>query len=379
MITRRELLQRSTAAGLALSGLALWPPRAAAGPLPPPQPGIATPMQAKLEFAAFDLRASGPEDIRDLLRSWTKVTDETLGSADRSHLSITVGLGPSLFDGQASLADRRPMPLVHLPAFRGDELDPARCGGDLCVQACADDHAVARDAIARFAAVGNGLVAERWRQTGFGRAAKTMRRAATPRNLLGFKDGTDNIDGADPRSMARHVWTRGPDWMAGGSYLVARRIRMRLRQWADLPVGHQERIVGRRKMSGAPLGGKRERDIPKLSLRRGDGTQVIPAHAHIRLAAPSMNGGIRVLRRGYGYDDGERADGERDAGLFFISFQRDPAQFVALQRMLTTRRDALLEYVVHESSAVFACPPAARAGGFIGDGLFQAVATRGVA
>jgi deferrochelatase/peroxidase EfeB len=125
---------------------------------------------------------------------------------------------------------------------------------------------------------------------------------------------------------------------------------------------HQERAVGRHKLTGAPLGARHEHDPVKLA--------AIPADAHIRLASPKTNNGIRILRRGYSYFDGaDPATGQIDAGLFFISFQRDPSQFVTLQRRLGVD-DALAKHLSHTSSAIFACPPGVRRGGFIAERLF---------
>jgi deferrochelatase/peroxidase EfeB len=100
-----------------------------------------------------------------------------------------------------------------------------------------------------------------------------------------------------------------------------------------------------------------------------DGALAIPSDAHVRLAAASNNGGVRILRRGYNYaDDIDPATGQRDEGLIFISYQRDPRQFVRLQRRLAGH-DALTKHILHVGSAIFACPPAAGPGGFVGDAL----------
>jgi deferrochelatase/peroxidase EfeB len=287
-----------------------------------------------------------------------------------TRLTATVGFGPSLFDERLGLTDQRPPVLMQLPQFTGDRLEGARSGGDIGVQVCADDADAARALIDAFTGAGAGVLSKRWQQEGFVRMSRTTASAQTPRNLMGFRDGTANIQPDDMRELGRFVWAAGPGWMAGGTYLVARRIRMRLHRWSGLPVMRQERVIGRRKAGGAPLGRRHEMDLPNLSARDPGGRLAIPAHAHIRLASPSASRDIRILRRSYSYDDGMTSSGQRDAGLFFISFQRDPSQFIALQRSLTQGNDALLEYVTHESSALFACPPSAGPGGFIGDGLF---------
>jgi deferrochelatase/peroxidase EfeB len=152
---------------------------------------------------------------------------------------------------------------------------------------------------------------------------------------------------------------------------VARRIRIRLESWDRSSTAHQEAVIGRCKDTGAPLGGRHERDTPDFVAHGEYGMPVIPMSAHIRVAAPETNHGVRILRRGYSYADGaDPATGEMDAGLFFICFVRDPArQFVALQGHLSTS-DALNDYTVHTASAVFAIPPGVAPGGFVAEGLF---------
>jgi deferrochelatase/peroxidase EfeB len=190
---------------------------------------------------------------------------------------------------------------------------------------------------------------------------------------MGFKDGTDNIRAEDGAAMNDYVWVQprdGPDWMVGGTYLVARRIRILFDVWDATTLEEQQHTIGREKLSGAPLGRANEYDQVNLAAMRPDGELTIPSNAHIRLANPVNNDGQRILRRGYSYTEAaEPGTGEIDAGLFFIAFQRDPQrQFVPLQRRLAAS-DALNRHTLHTSSAVFACPPGARAGGFIGQGL----------
>jgi deferrochelatase/peroxidase EfeB len=211
----------------------------------------------------------------------------------------------------------------------------------------------------------------RWSQLGFGRTATTSRSQDTPRNLMGMKDGTANIRAEDREAMDRFVWVgeEGPAWMRGGTYVVTRRIRMLLEIWDRASLEDQERTIGRRKYDGAPLGGEDEFDPLDLGAER-DGRPLIPVDAHVRLASARENGGARILRRGYSFTDGvDESLGELEAGLFFICFQRDPEkQFVAIQRRLGAT-DALNEYIKHVSSAVFAVPPGARRGGYVGETL----------
>jgi deferrochelatase/peroxidase EfeB len=149
--------------------------------------------------------------------------------------------------------------------------------------------------------------------------------------------------------------------MAGGSYLVARRIRMHIETWDRTSLREQEDIFGRSKGEGAPVGEQKERDKPVLARMKPD--------AHVRLAHPDSNRGARILRRGYSFTDGSDGLGRLEAGLFFIAFQSDPRKgFIPVQQSLAT--DALNEYIQHVGSGVYACPPGVREGGYWGDTLF---------
>jgi deferrochelatase/peroxidase EfeB len=286
-------------------------------------------------------------------------TGEALG-LPAADLTITVGFGPSLFDDRFGLAAKRPAALAPIPALPGDTLDPDRSGGDLGVQACADDPQVAFHAIRNFARLARGVAVLRWSQLGFGRTSSTSTAQDTPRNLLGFKDGTNNIKAENTDEMDRFVWVGAEGdqpWMRGGSYLVARRIRMLIESWDTDFLADQEAVFGRFKNSGAPLTGRHEFDPVDLDALE-DNKPVIPLDAHIRLASPHTNGGQKILRRGYSYTDGIDPDtGLLDAGLFFIAFQKDPRkQFVPLQRKLGSH-DALNEYIRHTGSGLYAVPP----------------------
>lgn len=191
---------------------------------------------------------------------------------------------------------------------------------------------------------------------------------------MGFKDGTDNIRAEDTQAMNDFVWVQdgdGPGWMTGGSYLIARRIRILFDVWDATTLEDQQRVIGREKLSGAPLGGEHEYDPVDLQGTAANGELLIPADAHIRLAGPRANEGQRILRRGYSYSESvEPGSGQIDAGLFFIAFQRSPSrQFIPLQRRLAAA-DALNRDTLHTSSAIFACPPGVKPGGFIGEELF---------
>jgi deferrochelatase/peroxidase EfeB len=370
------------------------------------QAGIVTPVQDRLHFASFDVVSSRRDEVADLLREWTAAaarltagrdagvigavagvpeappddTGEAIGLPP-TRLTLTVGFGAGLFRDASGrdrfgLADRMPAALRPLPHLPGDALRPEISGGDICVQACADDPQVAVHAIRNLARIGFGTVSARWSQLGFGRTSATSRSQDTARNLMGFKDGTRNLKAEDTAALREHLWVPpgdGPSWMEGGAYLVTRRIRMTVETWDRTSLAEQETIFGRTKGEGAPLGGTREFDEPDFGARGPDGELVIGEVAHVRLAHPDQNGGARMLRRGYNFVDGTDGLGRLDAGLFFISYQRDAhRQFVPVQRQLG-RSDILNEYIRHVSSGLFACPPGVRDGGdYWGRRLFEA-------
>jgi len=364
------------------------------------QAGVATPAQDYLSFAAFDLAGEAGEGLREILEQWTAAaasltagesyqpspqepsqppedTGEAIGLGP-AQLTITVGFGPSLFGSPGrdrfGLAHLKPPMLQPLPPFQGESLDPNSSGGDLCVQACANDPQVAFHAVHVFSRIASSAASLRWAQLGFGRTSSTSHAQVTPRNLMGFKDGTDNIRAEDTTDMNSYVWVQpadNPTWMTGGTYLIARRIKILFDVWDSTTLEDQQRTIGREKLTGAPLGSNSEFDPVELSATATDGELLIPANAHIRLASPHNNRGERILRRGYSYSEPvEPGSGQIDAGLFFIAFQRSPKrQFVPLQRRLAAS-DALNHHTLHTSSSMFACPPGVSPGGFIGDVLF---------
>ncbi|MPZ85726.1 MAG: deferrochelatase/peroxidase EfeB [Actinophytocola sp.] len=362
------------------------------------QAGIITPAQDRMHFVALDVRTTSRDELAQLLADWTdaaarmtrgleavengavggpragapKDTGEAL-DLPASALTVTIGFGPSLFDGRFGLASKKPAALRELPHFPGDDLDPARSGGDICIQACANDPQVAVHAIRNLVRIGFGKVVVRWSQLGFGRTSSTTRSQATPRNLFGFKDGTRNLKAEEPAELDEHVWVQpgdGPDWLVGGTYLVARRIRMHIEIWDRTPLFDQEDIIGRGKGEGAPLGQLKEFDEPDFTVGGEGGVPLIPPIAHIRLAAKESLGGVRILRRGYNFTDGTDGLGHLDAGLFFVAFMRDAhEQFVPMQQALSTK-DKMMEYVEHNGSGLFAVPPGVARGGYWGDTLF---------
>lgn len=369
------------------------------------QAGIVTPAQDRLHLAAFDVTTSSRAELVELLRVWTAAaaamtagrevgdsgatggpyaappedTGEALGLRP-ARLTVTFGFGPTLFADASGadrfgLAARRPAALAALPPFPADALDPARSGGDLCVQACADDPQVAVHAVRNLARLGFGAARVRWSQLGFGRTSSTSDAQRTPRNLFGFKDGTANLTAEEPGELDRFVWVQPGDdaaapWLAGGSYLVVRRIAMRVETWDRTSLAEQEAVIGRDKREGAPLSGGDEHAAPDFAAAGRTGP-LVPVDSHVALAHPSANGGSRILRRGYNYVDGTDRVGHLDAGLAFLAYTRDPGRHLVPMLASLARRDRLNEYVRHTSSAVFAVPPGvAGPGEHVGAALF---------
>jgi deferrochelatase/peroxidase EfeB len=369
------------------------------------QAGIVTPAQDRLYFVTLDMTSEERSDLISLLKDWTAAsrqmtqgndvgefgavsgspfappedTGEALGLPP-SGLTITVGFGRSLFvdaDGKArfGLDGKLPDRLKELPAFSGDDLDPALCDGDLAIQACANDPQVAVHAVRNLVRIAFGRASVRYSQMGFGRTSSTSTAQVTARNLLGFKDGTANIKVEEKKDVQDFVWVPkddGPDWLVGGSYLVTRKINMRIEIWDREPLEGQENIIGRAKGSGGPLSGGDEFDQLDFTQKDDRGDPVIDMRSHVRLAHPDFNKGAKLLRRGYNFVDGSNGLGQLSAGLFFMAYQRDPEkQFVQVQRSLAgSQNDLLNEYIVHVGSALFACPPGVSTKGFWGEGLF---------
>ncbi|WP_407361689.1 iron uptake transporter deferrochelatase/peroxidase subunit [Microbacterium sp. LBN7] len=359
------------------------------------QAGITTSVQDHLHFASFDMMPrTDRDDLISLLQDWSYAaarmtqglevsasgavggpaeappddTGEALG-LPAAGLTITFGFGPGLFENEDGdrygIASLRPSGLERLPAFLGDDLNPQASHGDLCVQACADDPQVAVHAIRNLSRIAFGRARLRWSQLGFGKTSRTTSAQATPRNLFGFKDGTANILADNAAALDDHVWVASDDepaWLTGGSYLVARKIAMLIETWDRVRLAEQDTIIGRDKGEGAPLSGGDEFTAPDF------GGASIDANSHVRLAHPEQNEGIRILRRGYNYVDGNNELGRLDAGLFFLSYQRDPAQFITLQRRLST--DLLNEYIRHVGSGIWAIPAGVKPGSYVGAELF---------
>lgn len=355
------------------------------------QQGITTPAQDFMYLASFKLETTSKADVKTMFKKWTEAAalmseGKELGDSDfpsspptdtgeatglqPMKLTFTFGVGPSFFD-RLSIQSSKPSTLKDLPHFPGDDLREEWNGGDIVVQVCANDQQVAFHGVRNLIRIGRGTVSLKWMQHGFQRSSGADPSGSTPRNLMGFKDGTGNPDTKDEKEMNTHIWVQngdGPAWLTGGSYLVARRIRIRVEEWDRSSLQDQEQTFGRHRATGAPIGEKDE--FAKLDLKKTDdnGKLMIPADSHVALA--KGKGKIKILRRSYSYTDGlDIQTGKLDAGLLFVSFQRNlEKQFIPLQDKLA-KMDLLNEYIEHNGSAVFACFPGVKNGSYIGEGL----------
>ena len=340
------------------------------------QAGITTPMQKNIYFVVLDLRTTDKNELIQLFKEWTdysqKLVNGELVKKDGSNALLppsdtgeTVGLNPyrltltfgvsASFLTKLGLEKKRPKLFRDLPAFPKEQLREQYTGGDIVIQACADDEQVAFHAVRNLIRKGRNKVTMKWSQSGFAAIGDRME---TPRNLFGFKDGTANV--TTEKDFDKVVWADSQDWMKNGSYMAVRRIIMHLETWDRTNLQEQENTFGRYKESGAPFGKQNEFDEVDLSL--------LPVDSHVRLAKEVD---LPILRRSYSYSDGiDPKTGQFDAGLLFIAFQKDPDRFVKIQTNLGAD-DKMNEYVTHIGSGLFACFGGVKEGGYIGQDLFE--------
>ena len=348
------------------------------------QSGVTTPIQRQVYFAVLDLATEDLETIRGIFKSWTTYiarmmqgelveayksntmlpptdTGEAVGMGTE-RLTIIVGVSPSFLE-KLNLTGKKLPELEDLPKFARDQLQEAFTGGDICIQACAEDAQVAFHAVRNLLRKGREHLTLKWSQTGY---AAITSQGSTPRNLFGFKDGTANVTSQD--DFDRVIWCDQDNWMKNGTYLIVRRVQMHLETWDRTSLKEQENTFGRHRDSGAPLGAVDEFDPVDLELKDDKGNLVIPEDCHVRLAKEV---GEEIYRRAFSYANGiDPRTGQFDAGLLFISFQKDPQQFIKVQKNLGTK-DKLNEYITHVGSGLFAILPGVEEGGYLGQSLFE--------
>ena len=349
------------------------------------QAGITTPQQRIIYFLVMDLHTDKLDDVKQMFKDWTTyaanltqgknikpyeknpfVPPTDTGEADSMGaygLTLTFGISPS-FLKKMGLTHKQPKEFQDLPKFPRDQLRENLTGGDICIQACAEDAQVAFHAVRQLVRQARSNITMRWSQSGF---VGFDTGNQTPRNLFAFKDGTANqstIKAAD-----KNLWADAPDWMKGGTYLVTRIIQMHLETWDRTSLKGQEDTFGRHRDSGAAIGQKGEFDTFDVHAKDAQGKAVIPEISHMGLAKRT---GVEMLRRSYSYSSGiNPATGQFDSGLLFISFQKSPEQFIIIQNALG-RLDKMNEYTTHIGSGLFACFGGILQGGYIGQALYEA-------
>ena len=337
----------------------------------PHQAGIVTPQQAAMMLVAFDILADDNSALIRLFKLLTaRIAFLTDGGSAPLHtnpqlpppdsgilgehiwpdnLTITVSVGSALFDERYGLAVQKPLKLQTMTRFPNDALDAESCHGDLLLQICANTNDTVIHALRDIIKHTPDLLAVRWRREGFiaDHAARSKGKE-TPVNLLGFKDGTANPDTASQSLMDAILWVthdqQEPAWTVGGSYQAVRIIQFRVEFWDRTPLGEQQTIFGREKLSGAPLGMQLEHDEPDY--QQDPEGKIIPLDAHIRLANPRTpeTQSSLMLRRGYSYSAGVTAAGQLDMGLLFVCYQHDLEKgFLTVQQRLNG--EALEEYI----------------------------------
>jgi deferrochelatase/peroxidase EfeB len=364
----------------------------------PHQAGILTPApaQAQATFLALDSIAPNREVLAETLqtlctRARGLTQGETVGAQEIDDpppdsgilgpvdtpdaLTVTVGFGASLFDERYGLAARRPRLLREMPSFAGNELDPARSHGDLLLQVCAAHRDTVVHTVRELMRVVAGRLTTRWSIDGFQSVRRGPSPHNNPRNLFAFRDGTANPDVADGKLMNELIWVQPgsgePAWAVGGTYMVARAIRMHVEFWDRVGMFEQQNMIGRDRVSGAPLGGTDEFEDPRYDLDPQG--KRIPLNAHIRLANPrtSPTANQRILRRGYNYDRGIDDAGDLDQGLIFVAFNQDvKRQFETIQARLN--EEPMIDYITPVGGGYFFAPPGARGpGDWFGSRLFS--------
>ena len=354
------------------------------------QSGITTAPQSHAAFVAFDIVPGATRaEVQGVLRAWSqdasRLTQGQPGLADLepelavdpARLTVTIGLGPGFFDA-VRMPEKKPAWLEQLPAFPEiDQLEDRWSEGDLLLQICADDPLIVAHAARILASGVRGVARQRWIQRGFRKAVGTDPTGRTQRNLFGQLDGTVNPRPEQDMDFDQIVYSDGrmsdgqvQPWMRGGTALVLRRIRMTMDTWEEIDRTSRELSVGRTLDTGAPLTGEAEHDPADFEAVDEVGLPVIPPESHIARAR-QRDRGEAMLRRPYNYDDPPEPGEISNSGLLFAAYMADPVRtYIPVQRRLA-EQDALNTWTIPIGSAVFAIPPGAPAGGYVGQGLFE--------
>jgi dye decolorizing peroxidase len=312
------------------------------------QTGVITPNppQTFVLISTWDLATVSKSSIGEVLAVLSTSIATLMAGADPllagmsvDNLTVTVGVGPKVVRAvDATLPGAQ-----DLPKFSHEDIADADRGGDILIQACANDALVVSLATKSLAAKLGSSWMKRWEQSGFRGANLQETNAA--RNILGFIDGI--VGPKTDAERAQDVWlgNEGKS-LQGGTIITLRRFIVDTAKFLGQPVAAQEAVFGRTRSGALPLsGGSATADVD-LGAKSADGQYLIPVRAHVRAAHPFTSGSDLMLRRSYSTSD----------GLIFISFQRKLRSFVAtLQAM--DEGDALLDYSTATATATFVILP----------------------
>ncbi|WP_261166243.1 Dyp-type peroxidase [Microbacterium sp. Marseille-Q6965] len=268
-------------------------------------------------------------------------------------LVVTVGLGPRIL----SAIDPTLPAAVPLPGFRGDDgMDDLHRGGDLLLAAYATDPtplpAVTAALVSAVHDVAPGLLRRRWAEHGF----RAPGEDGIARSPLGYHDGI-----RIPRTegeLAEHVWIGQSDHPAatGGTVMVLRRLVLDVDRFLAQSEQRRDEIVGRRRLSGAPLSGGERLDDVDLNAKTPEGAYLTPARSHARAAHPSFTGSHLMLRRSYAFSVPGTGETAGEVGLLFACYQRDLDTFIRTQLRLD-ETDDLMAFAAPTASASFLILP----------------------
>lgn len=358
------------------------------------QNGITNPSPANAIVCAFNITTTNKESLQELFKTLTleieKLTQgekypdkdgkyppkDNLVNGDSElsdELTITVGLGASVFDDRFGLKDKKPIELIDMTRSPNDRLEEKRIHGDVVMQICAQHDETCLRALRILMRVTRDTLILKWLEQGFVQPNTLSEGKTSTRNLLGFKDGTANPKTQDEKVMDDLVWVgkgKEPQWAIGGTYMATRSIRMFVEHWDRTSLNEQEMIMGRHKDTGAPIGSKNENDIPIF--HKKPNADQIALESHIALANPRKKETDKniILRRGFNYSRGFNEAGQLDQGLLFICFQKSLNDgFIAVQNRLDG--ELLEEYIQPNGGGFFFVLPGVKRGSYLGSGLFS--------
>lgn len=360
------------------------------------QAGIATEHQPFAIMCAFDVTINSLDKLKQMFQTLSQRI-EFLTQGGQLHdpdpklppsgsgilgqdvpadgLTITVGVGNSLFDQRFGLANKKPKRLSEMRDFPNDKLQADWCDGDISIQFCAFSPETCQNALRDVIKQLSPYAIIKWSIDGFLPKAPEGQAA---RNLFGFRDGSANPDVSQEDIANQVLWTGiaanaqdEPAWAKNGTYQAVRLIRHFVEFWDRTPLQEQQTIFGREKYSGAPLGMKNEHDTPDYT--KDPEGKVIPKDSHMRLANSRDSDFMKkhlLYRRPFDYSRGLSKAGQLDVGLVFICYQANLEDgFIFVQNLLNT--EPLEEYISPFGGGYFFVLPGFERNSYLGQALLE--------